>query len=315
MSATKNKIGPDFSQILTLDRTSEAFLKSSVQSPAELFFSTEWMAFTKDPLLMRIPLDDHMVHRGDGIFEAIKFVTKKIYLLEAHLERLVRSAEKIALPLPMSVSEISDLLKEAVRRSEKSDGLLRLFVSRGGGDFSPNPYATKGSEFHFVLTPLINLSAEKRKSGVTVGVSQVQTKSGWMAQVKSCNYLPNVMMKKEAVDLGFDFMIGLDPSGRLQEGPTENIFILNQKNEIEFPYFDHILRGCTMLRLFELIKKELSLTVRQSHLTVDSVEQAKAIYMVGTTLDVVRVQKFRARTYSQCPEDLLFYELLKKDQV
>ncbi len=70
-----------------------------------------------------------------------------------------------------------------------------------------------------------------------------------------------------------------------------------------------------MMRLFELVKKELGLPVKQGHLTVESVESAKAVYMVGTTLDVVRVQKFNQRTYTSCAEDLLFYELLKKDQL
>jgi branched-chain amino acid aminotransferase len=315
MSATKNNRIQDPSQILTIDRSSDQFLKASVSSPADLFFSTELGAFTADPLLMRIPLDDHMVHRGDGIFEAIKFVNSKIYLLEAHLERLEKSAQKISLTLPCTIQQLRDLLLESVKRSQKTEGLLRLFVSRGGGDFSPNPYATTGTQLFVVVTKLNALSAEKRKAGVLVGVSSVLSKSGWMAQVKSCNYLPNVMMKKEAIDAGVDFMIGKDPAGRLQEGPTENIFILNAQNEIEFPFFDHILRGCTMMRLFELVKKELGLQVKQAHLSVESVESAKAVYMVGTTLDVVRVQRFNQRTYSPCAEDLIFYEMLKKDQL
>lgn len=314
MSATKNKTTQDLSQRPNIDRTSSAFTHAAISSPASLFFSTEWDAFTTDPLLMRIPLDDHMVHRGDGIFEAIKFVNFKFYLLEAHLERLEKSAHKISLSLPRSLEEIKEILLEAVKRSHKSEGLIRVFVSRGGGDFSPNPYSTSGAQLYVVVTPLSSLSLEKRKAGVLVGLSRVQTKSGWMAQVKSCNYLPNVMVKKEAVDAGLDFMIGLDPSGRLQEGPTENIFILTQSHEIEFPFFDHILKGCTMMRLFELLKKQMGLQIRQAHLTRDSVAAAKAVYIVGTTLDVVRVQRFEETIYPSCQEDQIFYDLLQKDQ-
>ena len=45
-----------------------------------------------DPALMIVPVDDHIVHRGDGIFEAIKFVNRKIYGLDRHLQRLQRSS-------------------------------------------------------------------------------------------------------------------------------------------------------------------------------------------------------------------------------
>jgi len=45
-----------------------------------------------DPALMVIPFDDHMVHRGHGVFDTAAIVDGKIYDLEAHLDRFVRSA-------------------------------------------------------------------------------------------------------------------------------------------------------------------------------------------------------------------------------
>ena len=62
-------------------------------------YSSLWGGVVKDPALMVIPLDDHMVHRGDGIFEAFKCVNGYIYNLDAHLSRLENSARLIS-PAP-----------------------------------------------------------------------------------------------------------------------------------------------------------------------------------------------------------------------
>src|SRR5210317_266833 len=103
-----------------------------------------------DPFLMTIPVDDHMVHRGDGIFEAFKCVNGNIYNLTAHLERLERSARAVYLTLPASLEHITDLVIGTIRIAGARDCLIRLFVSRGPGGFTTNPYECPSSQIYIV---------------------------------------------------------------------------------------------------------------------------------------------------------------------
>ena len=64
------------------------------------FYSSQLGGIVTDPALMVIPFDDHMVHRGHGIFDTAGIVQGRIYDLEAHLDRFVRSAERSKLALP-----------------------------------------------------------------------------------------------------------------------------------------------------------------------------------------------------------------------
>ncbi|MBR6022016.1 MAG: aminotransferase class IV, partial [Kiritimatiellae bacterium] len=64
-------------------------------------YSGEWDAVTTDPRLMVVPLDDHMVHRGDGLFETCRCDGGGVYRMEAHWERMKRGAEAIGLALPV----------------------------------------------------------------------------------------------------------------------------------------------------------------------------------------------------------------------
>jgi branched-chain amino acid aminotransferase len=179
-----------------------------------------------DPALMILPIDEHMVHRGDGVFEAIRFSPKKIFLLDAHIERLFRSAEMIGLKPPHASGEVKKICEDLREVSKLKEGILRLFVGRGPGDFTPNPYSTLGAQFYAVVTEFKPLSPELYSNGVKLMISDVPVKAGFYSQVKSCNYLPNVMMKKQTVDRGFDFAINLNESGFVAEGPTENIALV-----------------------------------------------------------------------------------------
>src|SRR5688572_32769682 len=64
------------------------------------FYSSQLGGIVTDPSLMLIPFDDHMVHRGHGIFDTAGLVNGRIYDLEAHLDRFLGSAERSRLTLP-----------------------------------------------------------------------------------------------------------------------------------------------------------------------------------------------------------------------
>src|SRR5690606_27234832 len=110
---------------------------------------------------------------------------------------------------------------------------------------------------------------------------------------------PNVLMKKESIDRGVDFAIGVTESGQVAEGPTENLLILTSDNVLQTPAFDYTLRGTTLLRVLELARAHASqLNIREvtvSHLFKDDVINAREVMMVGTTLGVLPITKVEER--------------------
>src|SRR6478672_7446261 len=82
----------------------------------------------------RVSVFDHGFLYGDGVFEGIRVYNKRIFRLDAHLERLYRSAKAIMLgPLP-SRDEMKRAIQDTVRANEMSDGYVRAILSRGPGD-------------------------------------------------------------------------------------------------------------------------------------------------------------------------------------
>jgi branched-chain amino acid aminotransferase len=259
-------------------------------------YSSWYGGIVRDPGLMMVPIDDHLVHRGDGVFEAFKCVRGAIYLLDRHLDRLERSAATSALSLPLDRDVLVRIIVACVRAAGALDCVVRVFVSRGPGGYTTNPYECPASQLYVVVTTLQRPPQEKYGQGATLRTTAIPVKPTFFASVKSCNYLPNVLMKKEAVDAGVDYTVSLDERGYLAEGPTENIGIVTAQREFLVPRFERILRGTTVTRALELAQR-LVLSgdlarIAEADITPLQAREAAEIMMFGTTFDVLPVVRY-----------------------
>src|ERR1041384_6873843 len=89
------------------------------------FYSSQFKGIVTDPALMVLPFDDHIVHRGHGIFDTAAIVNGKIYDLDAHLDRFLRSAERSKLRLPCPRDEMRDIVIQTAAASGRRDGSIR----------------------------------------------------------------------------------------------------------------------------------------------------------------------------------------------
>jgi 4-amino-4-deoxychorismate lyase len=85
-------------------------LRTRQPVPYWAFYSSQLGGIVTDPALMVLPFDDHIVHRGHGVFDTAAIVDGKIYDLEAHLDRFVRSAGLSKLPLPCRREEMREII-------------------------------------------------------------------------------------------------------------------------------------------------------------------------------------------------------------
>ena len=272
------------------------------------------------PFLMTIPVDDHMVHRGDGIFEAFKCVNGNIYNLQAHLKRLEHSARAVYLTLPANSEQITKLVVGTIRIAGIRDCLIRLFVSRGPGGFTTNPYECPSSQIYIVVCSPSSPPEEQRSEGVSIKSSSIPIKKSYFATIKSCNYLPNVLMKKEAVDAGVQYTISMDENGFLGEGSTENVGLVTSEGVLKFPRFSRILRGTTVSRAADLAESLVEAgTLRQvifEDITLNEAYCGSEILLFGTTFDILPAVNFDGHSIGSGRPGEIYYllrQLLEED--
>jgi 4-amino-4-deoxychorismate lyase len=244
------------SQILSANEVIAQLSALRARQPVKYsaFYSSQLGGIVTDPALMVIPFDDHMVHRGHGIFDTAGLVDGKIYDLEAHLDRFSRSAERSKLLLPASREEMRDIIVKTTAASGRRDGAIRYWLSSGPGslELSPAPGAEPG--FFVMVFPGLSYPERWYTEGLRVMTTSYPIKPPLYAVTKSTNYLPNVLMQMEAKEAGFDNGVFIDGNGHVGECSNMNVAFVTKSGVLLHPKFDHILAGCTAVRLLELAR-------------------------------------------------------------
>jgi branched-chain amino acid aminotransferase len=242
---------------------------------------------------MSIPADDHLPQRGDGVFESLKCLNGQLYNANAHLARLERSCTGIGMEPPCPRAELMEIICSTVRAGGRRDCLIRVLVSRGTENMGIDPKLCKGPILYVIAYRYTARIENGKLKPARAALSQVPIKPRELAVIKTCNYLPNVLMKLEANRRGLDFVISVDPNGNLGEGATENIGILTPENELLMPTPEFVLSGTTAQRALELAKTLVADGSLKSAAYRDiprvQAAQAKEIFIFGTTTDVTPV--------------------------
>jgi len=286
-------------------------------------YSSVFGGVVTDPALMVLPLDDHMVHRGDAVFEAFTVVNGSVYDFDSHMNRFKASLEMISLDLPYDMDTIKEIVLETIAISNARDAVIRLYASRGIGDFGCDPTTCGKSQFYAVVAIFppesnpSNMSAE----GISAMTSHVPMKPGFYAQVKSTCYLLNALSFMEAHRNNVDIAIWFDQNGYMAEAPIESVAIVSKDKIYKYPKFDHILKGTTLLRSAELVKelvksKELN-GISQTDISHQDVYDCMEMFMLVTGW-VVPIVRFDGRTIGTGKPGPIFHrilELLEKDKM
>lgn len=266
-------------------------------------YSSLWDAVTTDPALMVLPIDDHMVHRGDALFETCKVLSGAVYLFPDHLARLEAGAARLSLPVP-SRGKILAICHAVLAASPSRDALLRLFLSRGPGGHGASPLECPAPQLYVLAIRRPPPFMQAHPGGATAALSTVPVKPPPFSSVKSVNYLPNALMKLEAASLGVDFTVGVAPDGTLTECPTENFALVTRDGFLAAPPPGPILEGTTLHRAFDLAQAEISSGgplasllrgVKRTPLTPSNARTARELLILGTTPDATACTRFENR--------------------
>jgi len=246
-----------------------------------------------DPKLMLMPWDDHLVHRGDGVFESVKYEGRRLYQLDAHIRRIKISCQAIHLEPPCSWGELEEAIIEVARAGNEPDGLIRVLLGRGPGGFGLDPYESPVPSMYVVAYRMHKRPESAFEKGATAMRTSIPAKQAWMATVKTTNYLPNVLMKREAVNNHVDFPFCYDSNGFLAEGATENIALVDEAGRLVMPEFTNSLAGTTLMRAVDLLKDEMSVIFKG--VSEAEVFAAREVMMIGTSFDAIGIVRYAGK--------------------
>ena len=243
---------------------------------------------------------DHGLLYGDGVFEGIRSYDGLIFKLEEHIDRLFESAHTIMLAIPMTKAQLIAVVKQSLRTNKLRDAYIRLVVTRGEGDLGLDPRKCSKPTV-FLIADKIQLYPKQlydRGLELITVATQRNVPEALNPQIKSLNYLNNILAKIEAITAGYEEAILLSHSGYVTECTGENIFLVKGRQLLTPPPYIGVLRGITRQTVMELGTKQ-RLQVREDLLTRHDLFNADEVFLTGTAAEIIPVVKIDGRVIGQ----------------
>lgn len=284
------------STIDSLSPEARAYLESLLDAPRPgsekilAFYDQRVGRLCHDPRLLLAPLDDHIFHRGDGIFESICYRDGIIFAFSAHMARLREGAKALDIKPPCSHAEIERHILETARAGGRDHGDLRIFLSRGPGGFGISPAECPTAGLYIVALAAKPPAPELYERGLTAFASAYPPKQEYLAKIKNTNYLPNVFMAAEAGRKKMDIAITFDEHGNMGEAAIANVAIVDREGRLRSPAIKRILPGTTLLAALKLAAERMP--VLEGPIHRDEIFQAREMLLFTSATLCVAITHF-----------------------
>jgi len=239
---------------------------------------------------------DHGFLYGDGVFEGIRIYNDNIFMLDEHINRLYDSAKAIKLIIPLSKVELRNAVTQTHKVNGLKDGYIRLIVTRGVGDLGIDPGKCPKPSIIIIVNKITLYPGELYKKGMEIITASTQRTpvSALNPQIKSMNYLNNILAKIEAVNAGANEALMLNSSGNVVECSGDNIFIYRNGTLITPPTSIGALDGITRGIVIKIAKQE-GLKVEELIFSRYEVYTSDECFLSGTAAEIIPVIKVDGR--------------------
>ena len=245
----------------------------------------------------------HGLHYGTGVFEGMRCYPTNdgpaVFRLDAHLERMEKSAALYELPIPYSREALAEATLELIRANRLEAAYIRPIAFF---DVSTLSVWTKDCPVTVAIAAFPTGSYHANAAnGVRVTISSIRKydNSAIPAWGKACGqYINSVRAVQEAQRRGFDEALLLNSHGQLAEGSGENLFIVKDGAIVTNDVDASILMGVTRASIIE-IAGDLGIPTRVATMSVEDVLNADELFFTGTAVEVTAIREVDGRVISE----------------
>jgi branched-chain amino acid aminotransferase len=242
----------------------------------------------------------HTLHYGVGVFEGVRaYKTPKgtaIFRLQAHTDRLFRSAHILGMKIQFDKDTINKATCAAVRENKLESAYIRPMCFYGSEGMGLRADTLKVHTIVAAWTWGAYLGEDGQKNGIRVRTSSLTRHHVNITMTKAKangNYMNSMLALREALSAGCEEALLLDPEGYVAEGSGENIFIIRD-GVVYTPELTSALDGITRATIFQLAE-DAGLKVIEKRITRDEVYVADEAFFTGTAAEVTPIRELDGR--------------------
>ncbi len=233
----------------------------------------------------RIAALDYGFLYGYGLFETMRAYRGRVFRLEQHIGRLVRSAGRLG--ITVDAARLGDAVGQALEANHLRDARLRLAVSAGEGSPVPDPATCTRPTVLVVAVPFTPLPEGIYRRGYRAITASLRRNSrSPLASMKSASYLESLLARQEARLAGVDEALVLNERGLVAEASMSNVFVVRAGGLLTPGRDSGILPGVTRQAVLELAG-ELGLAVREVYITPEELVTADEAFLTNSVLELM----------------------------
>jgi D-alanine transaminase len=230
-----------------------------------------------------VHVEDRGYQFADGVYEVCEVREAHLVDERRHMARLTRSLGELRLALPMSLSALSVVLHETVRRNRVRNGIVYLQITRGVArrDFA---FPVSGTAPSIVVTARSHDNAKAENIAAEgIAVITVADRRWARPDIKSVSLLPNVLAKQAARDAGAREAWLVDAQGFVTEGASSNAWIVAANDEVVTrPADNSILNGISRAVVLDAIAAR-GLSLIERPFTVPEAKAAREAFVTAAS--------------------------------
>lgn len=250
----------------------------------------------------------HSFGRGSAIFEVMSFFETvsgpAIFRLEAHIERLFKSAELLNMELPLSEEEFCKTVAGTVKRNDLQQGIIKIicYYPQLSVEILPPQRQLTVSIFAFDPRKDFERFGVPFEQGVTAFISRWRKLDPQTVPIEakaSANYLNGMIARAEARENGFEYAVMLDTQGFVAEGGTESVFVVKD-NRLLTPSAGTVLKSITRISILEAAQVA-GIACFEERLKPQLLFEADELFFASTPFKVLPVKQINDRKLEHAP--------------
>jgi branched-chain amino acid aminotransferase len=263
-----------------------------------IWLDGEWMPWDE----ARVHILTHSLHYGLGVFEGIRCYRtaddrSAVFRLPEHIRRLYDSAHINMLEVPFKSELVSEVVLDALRRNDLTEGYIRplVFIGDGAMGLNPGDNAVRVAVIAWEWGKYLGEEGMARGIRAKVSTFARHHVNAKMTNGKTCgDYVNSILAKREALLDGYDEAVMLDTQGLVSECSGENIFVVRD-GKIRTPPLGTILDGITRATVIQ-VARDRGMDIEEAGITRDDLYIADEIFLTGTAAEVTPIREIDHRS-------------------
>ena len=272
----------------------------------EVFLNGEWIPEEQ----AQVSAFDRGFLYGDGVFETIRIYQGHPFLLERHLGRLAHGLSGLHIEDPFSFDEWTDHCRELIARNKVSDGILRLYITRGTGKRGYSPMGCSSPTERISLPDVPPVADPKTRVDI-ITAAGILSDHDPLSTFKTANKLVNIIAMREAERAEVHDALLLNRNGHATETAASNIFAVAENVLRTPPLASGCLGGITRGFVLELAA-DLGIRTAQCDLPHEELRLADGLFLTNSVREIQPIATLDGHLIKQSPLTLKLQETYRE---